>query len=109
MVKRFNDYFNIRENEIDPDDKNGLPGGDDGLGVLHQAVDIAWKQDKPKLLATLRDIAQRMEKGQLHLLLDKLDGNNMHDLNHGDPVAPRSSGDRYVVPAADGGMDGAVH
>lgn len=112
MPKKFSEYFNIREDSTDYSsmDLQSSDQDDNSSATLHQAVDIAWKKDKPKLMSVLRDISQRMEHGQLHLLLDKLDKTTMGDQNGGNPKTPPTviNPDKYAPSVADGGYDGAV-
>jgi hypothetical protein len=111
MAKKFSEYFNIREDNSDYSSMdNQLEPDDNSSATLHQAIDIAWKKDKPKIMAALRDISQQMEHGQLHLLLDKLDKVTMGSQNNENPQPkPPTSPDRYSPPVADSGYDGAVH
>ena len=94
MLKSFKTFLKIKE-DIDESEDNG---------ALHDAVDIAWKMNKPKLLAILRDIAQEDENPKLNNLINVLNKQNTNDLNRSISPPQDNKRDELLPARADTGQ-----
>ena len=71
MPKSFHDFVKLKENDDDYGDNE----------VLYNAIDLAWKMNRPKLFAILKDIAQEDENPRLNNMLNILQKQITNDLN----------------------------
>lgn len=95
MLKSFVDFIKLKENGDDYNDNE----------ALYNAVDIAWKMNRPKLFAILKDIAQEDENSRLNDLINILQKQITGDLNKTTTSAPTNNKrDELMPPVADTGQ-----
>ena len=82
---------------------NSLPSADSENETLHKAADLAWKSNKPKLMATLRSISAQEDSGELRELVEELEKNQMSTMNQSNLRQDNPRGhdkrDNEIVPS----------
>ena len=91
MFKSFNDFVKLKENGDDFGDNE----------ILYNVVDIAWKMNRPKLFAILKDIAQEDENSKLNDLINILQKQMTNDLNRLNSPPQNNNKDEINPPIAD--------